>query len=424
MCFSGVFPILKTDDKKPKHMNQKPHTHRRIVHVLGWYSAAVLLTVGLLSHPLQQIFAQTVQDLRSEASTLQEEIRETNREAERLDEQATSLEEAIEKLDEQIEDSEKRIKTLTKRVDALQADLDEAQAELDRQKALLRANMRALYKRSDVTTFELMASSDSFSEYIDEQEYLERLKYSIQESTEVVLDIRLEIQAQRDEQSSLLDQQESVKQSLADTKEERQVLLDETKDEEKRLREYSQGLMERQREINQELLRMSRVERVGGSGGYPWAEAQCAYTDISNGPCRHPTNSLGDYEWYVDGNKDDRRDPWGYYYRNCTSYVAWKSAQFGFELDLDGPDRRSLGDGGSWADNASRYDGLSTGTQARPGSFAVFQIGNFGHVAFVEKVRGNEILVSEYNLVADGVYSERWVSVHQPTSYVYTPFTQ
>jgi len=405
-------------------MSQNKQTYRRITRMLSLCFIAIILTVGLYSSPMQAIFAQSVQDLRGEASNLQEEIREVNREAERLDEQATSLEEAIEKLDEQIEDSEKRIAELTKRVNSLQEKLDEAQAELDRQKALLRANMRTLYKRSDATAFELLASSESFSEYIDEQEYLERLKSSIQDSTEVVLELRLEIQGQRDEQNSLLEQQQAIKQSLADTKEERKALLDDTKNEEARLREYSQGLMERQRDINQELLRLSRVERVGGSGGYPWASARCVYTDNDDGPCRHPTDSLGDYEWYADNNTNDRKDPWGYYYRNCTSYVAWRSAQLGFSLDMDGPDRRSLGDGGSWADNASRYGELSTGTTARVGSFAVFKIGNFGHVAFVEKIQGNEILISEYNLVADGVYSERWVSVHQPTSYVYTPFTQ
>lgn len=389
----------------------------------GVYFISIALIVGLFQAPLQQLFALSVQDLRVESTDLQEEIREVNLEAERLQDQAASLEEAIEELDEEIADSEKQIAKITKRVVALQEDLDEAQAELDRQKGLLRANMRMLYKRSGTTDFEMMASSENFSEYIDEQEYLERLKLSIQDSTTVVLEIRLQIQARQNEQKELLSQQEAIKQTLADTKEERLALLDETRDEEDRLREYSQGLVERQREINQELLRLSRVASVGGSGGYPWSDATCAYTGEIDGPCRHPTDSFGDYEWYVQ-NTNDRKDPWGYYYRNCTSYVAWKSAQMGFALDLDGPNRRSLGDGGSWADNASRYDELSVGSTPRVGSFAVFKLGSFGHVAYVEKVQGNEILISEYNLVADGVYSERWVSIHQPTSYVYTPFTQ
>jgi len=368
--------------------------------------------------------AQTAQELQEQASGLQAEINQANERAELLDEKARDLEEALEQLDRQIKESSKKIASTGEKISALQKDLDKAQSELDRQKGLLRSNMRALYKRGGASDFEMLASSESFSEFIDEQEYLERLKLSIQESTNKVLELRLTIQAQQDEQKELLAQQTAVKRSLDDARQEREELLDTTRSEELRLREYSQNLGERQRDINRELLRLSRVVNVSGAGGYPWANTLCLYTDSVQGPCRHPNDAVGDYEWYISGNRNNRIDPWGYYYRNCTSYVAWKSAKMGFELDLDGPNRRSLGDGGAWADNARKYSELSTGSTPRVGSFAVFNVGGFGHVAFVEKVSGNEVLVSEYNFVADGVYSERWISRYQPNEYVYTPFTR
>ncbi len=382
----------------------------------------VLVSFGLFIGSISGIFAQGAQQLRNESEDIQQELQETIAEAERLQDQAVSLEEAIEELDEEIEDATKEIKRLSKKVEGLQAELDVAQAELDRQKALLRANMRTLYKRGGASTVELLASSESFSEFIDEQEYLERLKTAIQESTKVVLGIQLEIQAQRNEQQELLHQQESIKQLLADTRAEREQLLDETLSEEQRLREHSQSLAERQREINREFMRMSQIVTTEGTGGYPWANALCVYTDLPVGPCRHPTDSWGDFEWYI-GNKNNRRDKWENFYRNCTSYVAWKSANMGFEITPLGPGRSGLGDAGSWHINASRFPELTVGNEPKVGSFAVFASGPFGHVAYVEKITGDRVLISEYNLVADGVYSERWIPRYQPTAYIYTPFS-
>lgn len=369
------------------------------------------------------LWAQNAQELVNESSEIRQELEEAVEETLRLQEQAMSLEEAIEELDEEIEGQSKEIKRLNRVIDALQERLDEAQAELSAKATLLRANMRTLYKRGDASTFELMASSDSFSEFIDEQEYLERLKNQIQGMTREIYDIQLSIRQQQNEQRELLLQQESVKESLAEMRAEREELLDETLSEEERLREHSQSLVARQQEINRELIRMSQIVTTEGSGGYPWADALCVYTDAPVGPCRHPTDSWGDFEWYVD-DKSNRRDKWEFFYRNCTSYVAWRSAQDGFEITPPSPGRSGLGDAGSWHKNASRYDELSVGTEPRVGSFAVFANGPFGHVAYVERISGDRVLISEYNLIADGMYSERWIPRYQPTAYVYTPYSR
>jgi surface antigen len=122
------------------------------------------------------------------------------------------------------------------------------------------------------------------------------------------------------------------------------------------------------------------------------------------------------FEWYI-GSSSNRLDPWNYFYRNCTSYVAWRSARMGLEVP-------GLGNGGQWANNSWRHRELSTGTTPRIGSFAVFTTGGYGHVAYVEDVSGDEVLISEYNFVADGVHSRRWIPSTQPTRYVYTPWSR
>lgn len=391
-------------------------TVRRRLSVVGF----VMLSVALVASGSFGVLAQNLQELQSESAEIRSEMEQASEEVVRLREQATDLEEAIEELDEQIEESSKEIERISTVIDELQDELDIAQANLEAQQALLRANMRTLYKRGGVSTVELLAASESFSEFIDEQEYLERLKGSIQDSTRAVYDIRQAIKRQQTEQKELLIQQEGIAQSLNDLREERRRLLDGNRDEQERLWEYTQSLAERQRQINQELIRMSHIVTTEGTGGYPWANALCAYTDLPVGPCRHPTDSWGDFEWYVN-DRNNRRDKWEFFYRNCTSYVAWRSAQDGFELTPLGPGRSGLGDAGSWHTNASRYDKLSVGNEPKVASFAVFANGPFGHVAYVERIAGDRVLVSEYNLFGDGAYSERWIPRYQPTAYVYPP---
>ncbi len=94
-------------------------------------------------------------------------------------------------------------------------------------------------------------------------------------------------------------------------------------------------------------------------------------------------------DWCVSGNPISSR---GYYYKNCTDYVAWKLQSLGV------PDAKTRGLhwGGAWADNASQ-NGLTWSTTPKAGTAAV-KPGNPGHVAFVESVNADgTITVSEYN---------------------------
>ncbi len=370
-------------------------------------AACLLAAVGFMGSFQGKTGAESIDELREKSAQLQSEINEANRKAAELADQASSLEKAVAELDIQIEQATKEIELTNVKIAELEEELRITQAELERQKDLLKANMRALYKRGGASTVEMLAASDSFTEFINDQEYLERLKVSIQQSTERVIALKQQIQAQQTEQKALLAKQEAAKLSLDNTRAERANLLEATRGEEARFREYSRSLADRQREINRELLRRSRIVSTGGSGNYPWAHALCSITHQVDGGC-------WDYEWYVDSFWN-RQDPWGYYYRNCTSYVAWRSAQNGLEVP-------GLGNGGAWASNAWKHN-LPTGKTPKRGAFAVFTTGGYGHVAYVEDIKGGEVLISEYNFVADGVYSERWIPQNQPTSYVYTPWS-
>jgi surface antigen len=92
--------------------------------------------------------------------------------------------------------------------------------------------------------------------------------------------------------------------------------------------------------------------------------------------------------------------PYGYSYRNCTDYAAWRLSSLGV------PSGRyeGLGNANSWGDNAPANGVQVNGTPA-VGSIAVDTSGQFGHVAFVAGMSGSVITVTQYNQASDGNYT-------------------
>ncbi|WP_188317103.1 CHAP domain-containing protein [Solihabitans fulvus] len=100
--------------------------------------------------------------------------------------------------------------------------------------------------------------------------------------------------------------------------------------------------------------------------------------------------------------QDSRIDSWGYYNRECTSFVAWRlHARNGFEMP------RAIGNAGTWGSWFSTHGYAVNGNPAA-GSIAE----SSGHVAWVEAVNGDgTITIEDYNYNYQGTYGERRVAV-------------
>jgi septal ring factor EnvC (AmiA/AmiB activator) len=222
--------------------------------------ALVLLVFGSAAVP--NVFADSLDDLRRRSAELEAEIAKNNKRAVELDHAADKLQDAVNELDGQIAQINRRIELYNTRIAQLELQLKAAQEELERQKEVLRASMRALYKRAGASTVELLVASDSFSEFIDEQEYLERLKAAIQESAEKVVVLERQIREQRDQQKELLAQQQEAKKSLDETRNYRASLLARTRGEEAEYRKMVDKLQREQAKAEAE------IARAIGNGSY------------------------------------------------------------------------------------------------------------------------------------------------------------
>ena len=107
----------------------------------------------------------------------------------------------------------------------------------------------------------------------------------------------------------------------------------------------------------------------------------------------------GDDYRFKDKAKDAGVDPWGYYFRECVSFVASRLANLGVNPSLFS----HLGNGNQWV--SARVPHLS---RPKPGTLAVYTGGpiSSNHIDFVTAVHGDTYDGEEYNYGGNGQYHQ------------------
>ncbi len=171
------------------------------------------------------------QELGAKASQLQAEIDANNEKLKELAFKERDLNAKIEQLNLEIDLANKEIEITTLKIDELDVSLSKTQAELAKQRGLLKANLRALYKQGGASDLEILAGSDSFSSYVNEQQYLQKIKDGIQVSAIAVIRTKQDIELQRFTQKNLFKRQDAQRKIMVDRRKELENLLTATQGE-------------------------------------------------------------------------------------------------------------------------------------------------------------------------------------------------
>jgi surface antigen len=168
---------------------------------------------------------------------------------------------------------------------------------------------------------------------------------------------------------------------------------------------------------------LEQAARHRATGGYPYATAPCEFGTAGGLDCANPRDHGDDYDWGYPGAGGFRPgDPWGYEYRNCTSYVAWQLSHSGVRPVLFS----DLGNATAWITGATGESGVVVNRIPSPGAVAVWAVTTgVGHVAWVDSVgRATSgtmtVTVSDYNYAGSGTFARHDVTV-PPTGYIHFP---
>lgn len=307
-------------------------------------------------------FDAQIQDLNNQIAGSQAQVNQ-------LAQQADTLANKVSMLNDQIGAIAAQLQLTQTKLDQVNAHIAQTEAQLATQKSILAGSLQTLYIQGDQSSLEILASSNNISDYFDKQQYLEQLNNKVQTAMQTILNLESSLKSQQADLTNLANNQQAQQQALGAARAQVAQLLAETQNQESNYRVLVNANQQKLATVYSERAAYDVANHItihsGGTGGYPFANAA----------------------------PDGGIDPWGFLFRECVSYVAWKRRAEGLT-----PYPLWWGNAGDWVSAAPNSP------QPTVGSIAVFPPGvdgadGFGHVAYVEAVTGNTVTVSEYNWV-------------------------
>lgn len=366
-------------------MKKQKLQKNRLKTVLSTASLLMLVLSFLLSSALTPLvladqFDEQIRQIQAQNTEKQATVNQ-------LQVQAESYQGEIDRLQTQINSIRQQIRASEDKRDDLEKQIVAAQAELEKQKDLLGKNIRAMYLEGEISTLEMLASSNDLSDFLNKQEYRDAVQAKIKVTLEKINALKVQLKNQKSEVEKLLADQQVMNQQVSASQAQQSGLLAYTQDQKNQFNSQITA----NRGAIAELRRQQIIANARFSGGAPGSGPACG----------------GGYpaKW-CEVSQDSVLDDWGMYNRECVSYTAFKVAVSGRHMPYWG----GYGNANQWDDNA-RNSNIAVDGNPREGDVAQTDRGYYGHVMYVEYVYGDgTILISQYNVNLDGRYSEKRIS--------------
>lgn len=394
-----------------------PASARTLATKASLVVVAMLIAVSVPIQISQVVRADQYDD---RINAIQKEIDEYQAKASQLQGQADSLQKEVSALTSQKSIIQGQINLKQAEHDKLAAQIKASQNKIVQNQDVLGDTIANLYVDGKISPLEMLASSNTISEYVDKQEYRSSVRDQLTKTIDQIKQLKRKLETQKKDVERVLAEQQFARNELAKKESERQYILNQTRGQEAAYqnltatREQQKLQVQRAQQAAIEAAMAAASRRNGGNGtvnilpgdpnkgGYPW-ESGC-WVDAN--------------AWSHGGAGGDGTDPLGYGCRQCVSYTAWKVGQ------RTGNFPRYWGNANQWPGSA-RAAGYSTGSTPRVNSVGVISAGAYGHVVWVEAVNGDGTVdISQYNYynaggAGWGNYSKMRVSASTYDTYIY-----
>lgn len=384
---------------------------------IGIVSVIVLVAVALTAQIFssKQADALTPDQIQAQIRALNEDLVRYEKEANKLRSQSNTLKNEIAILSSEKAAIQLKVDISEAKHKKLVADIADAEERIEKNRSVLGDTIADIWIDDQISPIEMIFSSNNIGQFLDKQEYRGAVRDDLKTSIDEIKQLKADLEDMRDEIKVVLDEQRAARDELASKESARKNLLAQTQGQEQNYQRILGETNKRMKDLQKEYERARQTWTggyitQGGSGGYPWANV--GY------PCW--TSSCV--------------DPWGVYYRECVSFVAWRLDRAGKGVKhfsgnghayqwpqttrnyttQYGPDKRSAG--GSFIATPHVGDAvvIPAGVQNIPWT---------GHVMYVESINGDgSINISEYNFAGPGMYSERTIPKSYYASYTFITF--
>ena len=273
------------------------------------------------------------------------------------------------------------------------AAITDAKVKLESKKQILNANIRQVYQQSRLSPLEMLASSKNFSDYVDKQQYQDKIKDHIQEATAAITKLKADLEKRQADLAVIASQQAGLAATLAQQRAEAAQLLASTQGEENA---YQSDIKNRSAAVTQ--LKAQQAAAIRSASRFVSGASIPGASGGRGGSCDNGSGNGGYPTAWCNAEQDAFADSWGMYVRECVSYAAWKRSAIGR------PVPGGWGNANQWP-GAARRAGYTVDGSPRVGDAAVYMPGSYGHVMIVEQVKSSTVLVSQMNGDNDGHFS-------------------
>jgi surface antigen len=359
--------------------------------------AALAIVANIL--PVPHVAAYTQQDLNqinAKISQLRKQMNEYEEQASNYAAEANSIQGEINSLQAQQSTLKTQIELKETERERLIAEIETITKRINDNSETVGYTIAQFYYNDEVSTIERIASSESFSSFVDEEMKLSSLSDALAGIIDENKNLKSELETKKHNAELILEDLNGQKEQLAALEREQVVLLAQARENESSYRDLKSSvasqkatLEEEQQKILADLARQYNVSNVTAGdpnkGGYPYS-----------GRCPQ--------------QKDAFADQWGMYICECVSYTAWKVySTYGYMPYWGG-----RGNAKQWPANA-RAAGYTVSSVPKVGAVGISTGGAYGHAVWVEAVSGTRVYISQYNYrnaatnYRAGEYSEQWV---------------
>lgn len=343
--------------------------------------------------------------LRDKISALDSEISAYNDQLKDLQQKSGDLKADIERLGIEQEKLRKEIELKQAEHDRLVMDIEATKKRISDNNQAIGYAIAQYYYSEENSTIERLASSDSFSAFLDQEVNLSSISDTLMGIVEENKRLEAELNKEKAKAEQVLADLDAQKQQLIEKEKEQKALLaqteknanDVTNMKNQKSSEVAE-LRRKQAELNMQNMGVSGVTPGDpGKGSYPYSNVCPAFQDA-----------------YA--------DPWGMYICECVSYAAWKVQQNYGNMPYWG----GRGNANQWPANA-RAAGIPVSYTPKAGTVGIMMSGYYGHAVWIEAVSsdGSMVYISQYNSwnaatnYTWGEYSEQWANA---SAFVYLDF--